>query len=178
MVPPESPSDGEWTRRIRSSPVSYLLLGLLILAVDVWTGPFLQFPVLFLVPVSLCAWYCRRSWAVTLSILLPLARLAFADYVDVIDQPAFLIANASIRIMVLSFIAYFVSRAARQQRALEARVNELAHICAWSRTVEYEGEWISFEQYLERRFHQKTTHGISPTEAARMLATLKEGRLE
>ncbi len=176
MVTPDAPTDVRWTRQVRESPLSYFLLGLLILTIDIWTGPFLQFPVLFLVPVSLCAWHCNRSWAVSLAILLPVARLAFAGYVDVIDQPVFLIANASIRIVVLSFIAYFVSRAARQQRELQSRVTELAHICAWSRTVEYEGEWISFEQYLERRFHQKTTHGISPTEAARMLATLKESR--
>lgn len=178
MLPetPGTPATAAWIARIRGNPATYLVLGLLILAVDIWTGPFLQFPVLFLVPVSFCAWYCGRSWAIALAVVLPLARLASAEYVDLIRQPAFLVANSSIRIAVLSFIAYFVARAARQQRELEARVIDFARICAWSRTVEYEGEWVSFEQYLERRFRQKTTHGISPAEAERMLATLKEGR--
>ncbi len=35
-------------------------------------------------------------------------------------------------------------------------------ICAWSKTVEHEGEWMTFERYLERRFGLMTTHGISP----------------
>lgn len=46
-----------------------------------------------------------------------------------------------------------------------ARLQHLVTICAWSRTVEYEGEWLSFENYLERRFNLSTSHGISPAEA-------------
>ncbi len=37
-----------------------------------------------------------------------------------------------------------------------------ARICAWSRTIEYEGEWLTFEQYLQRRFDYRITHGMSP----------------
>ena len=38
----------------------------------------------------------------------------------------------------------------------------LVTLCAWSRSVEYEGEWISFEEYLRRKFNISATHGISP----------------
>lgn len=38
----------------------------------------------------------------------------------------------------------------------------LVTLCAWTRSVEYEGEWISFEEYLRRKFDVSTTHGISP----------------
>ena len=38
----------------------------------------------------------------------------------------------------------------------------LVTLCAWTRSVEYEGEWISFEEYLRRKFDISTTHGISP----------------
>ena len=48
------------------------------------------------------------------------------------------------------------------------KLRELVKICAWSRTVEYGGEWLSFEQYLQRRFHVDTSHGISPAEAERV----------
>jgi CHASE3 domain sensor protein len=53
-----------------------------------------------------------------------------------------------------------------------SRLQQLARMCAWSRTIEYEGEWISFEDYLERRFNIATTHGISPTEAAKLRGEL------
>lgn len=35
-------------------------------------------------------------------------------------------------------------------------------LCAWTRTIRYEGEWISVETYLERRYGVLTSHGISP----------------
>jgi Predicted periplasmic ligand-binding sensor domain len=38
----------------------------------------------------------------------------------------------------------------------------LVTLCAWTRSVEYEGEWISFEEYLRRKFDISTTHAISP----------------
>jgi CHASE3 domain sensor protein len=38
----------------------------------------------------------------------------------------------------------------------------LVTLCAWTRSVEYEGEWISFEEYLRRKFNLSATHGISP----------------
>ena len=45
----------------------------------------------------------------------------------------------------------------------------LVTICSWSKSVEYEGEWITFEEYLLRKFKLRVTHGISPTEAARFV---------
>lgn len=41
-------------------------------------------------------------------------------------------------------------------------------MCSWSRTIEYEGEWLSFEQYLSRRFGIQTAHGVSPEAARRV----------
>lgn len=53
------------------------------------------------------------------------------------------------------------------------RLENFVNICAWSRTIEYKGEWISFEKYLERRFGINTSHGISPEEAERVFSELK-----
>ena len=44
---------------------------------------------------------------------------------------------------------------------------------AWSQIIEYRGEWLSFEQYLERRFNISTTHGLSPAEADKIFGALK-----
>jgi CHASE3 domain sensor protein len=46
-----------------------------------------------------------------------------------------------------------------------SKLKHLVTICAWSRTVEYENEWLSFEEYLLRRFNLNASHGISPVEA-------------
>ena len=44
----------------------------------------------------------------------------------------------------------------------------LIKICAWTQRVQWEGRWISFEEYLAKRFNLHVTHGISE-EAAREL---------
>jgi CHASE3 domain sensor protein len=44
----------------------------------------------------------------------------------------------------------------------------LVTLCAWTRSVEYEGEWISFEEYLRRKFDVSSTHGISPDALAQI----------
>jgi CHASE3 domain sensor protein len=44
----------------------------------------------------------------------------------------------------------------------------LVTLCAWTRSVEFEGEWISFEEYLRRRFDISTTHGIAPDALAQI----------
>ena len=53
-----------------------------------------------------------------------------------------------------------------------SRVRSLVTMCAWSRTVEYKGEWISFEEYLLQRFNIDTSHGISPEETRKALDDL------
>jgi CHASE3 domain sensor protein len=50
----------------------------------------------------------------------------------------------------------------------------LVTLCAWTRSVEYEGEWISFEEYLRRKFDIATTHGISPDALAEIDIGLAE----
>lgn len=35
-------------------------------------------------------------------------------------------------------------------------------VCAWSKTIEHQGEWLTFEEYLQRRFNFNISHGMSP----------------
>ena len=68
-------------------------------------------------------------------------------------------------IMLLALLA--VARGAEHYR-------NLVTLCAWTRSVEYEGEWISFEEYLRRRFNLSTTHGISPEAIDQLSVALDE----
>ncbi len=49
------------------------------------------------------------------------------------------------------------------------RTRRLVTMCAWTRTIQYEGEWLTFEDYLKRRFGLETTHGIRPDQADKIL---------
>jgi CHASE3 domain sensor protein len=54
------------------------------------------------------------------------------------------------------------------------RNQAMLHICAWSKTVQFSGEWITFEEYLMRRFGMNVSHGMSPAEAKKFLAEREE----
>jgi CHASE3 domain sensor protein len=76
--------------------------------------------------------------------------------------------EANTRLALLLVVAngvFFAIAAAALWRI--RKMEPLVTVCAWSRTIEYEGEWMSFEEYLGRRFDLRTTHGISPAEAER-----------
>ena len=156
-----------------SRSVTYVFLGASILLLDLFTGPFLLFPILFVIPVTLSAWFRSARLAYSLAVLLPLGRLLIAAFVDTPSPLPYLIANCLIRVAVLVFIAFLISRTARQTKELQQRLESLVTICVWSRTVEFQGEWISFEQYLLRRFNINTSHGISPEEAKKVFNELK-----
>jgi methyl-accepting chemotaxis protein WspA len=49
------------------------------------------------------------------------------------------------------------------------RAESVLHVCAWSKTVQFGNEWISFEEYLTRKFGLSITHGIRPEEMEKML---------
>jgi hypothetical protein len=50
------------------------------------------------------------------------------------------------------------------------RLNRLVTVCARSREISYEGEWMSLERYLARRFRIVVTHGIAPAQEELIMA--------
>lgn len=44
----------------------------------------------------------------------------------------------------------------------------LIKVCAWTKRVQWEGQWITFEEYLAKRFNLHCTHGISEEAAQRL----------
>lgn len=164
----------EETARSLAHPAACVALGAAILLLDLLTGRFLMFPILFVIPVVLPAWFGQRRLACALAVALPLGRLAIAALVEKPSGAGFAVANAAVRIAVLVLVALLVDRVARLTAELRRRVDAMVTVCAWSKTVEHRGEWLSFEEYLQRRFGVAITHGMSPAEAERVLAGLIE----
>ena len=72
---------------------------------------------------------------------------------------------------VLAMLFFFLVR------RLE-RMQEMVTICAWSKLIEFEGKWLSIEEYLSSRLHARVTHGISRDEAEKMLRLLEFEKLK
>ena len=49
-------------------------------------------------------------------------------------------------------------RLLRQMRQLE----DFLRVCSWCRRIDYKGEWMPLEEFMEQGFDTPTTHGICP----------------
>ena len=132
--------------------LSWIALSIACLGVDYRLGPFIQFPIVYLVPVSLAAWHSGRGLSLALAIVLPLCRLYF---ITLWDPPwSFLesVVNAAIRITVLTSFAWLVNRTAVQTRRLASEVTMLAGllpICRRCRKIRRaEGGWQELDIYV------------------------------
>ena len=70
----------------------------------------------------------------------------------------------------IAIVSFFLLRRFEQ-------MHEMITICAWSKLIEFEGEWLTVEEYLTRRLHTRITHGISHAESVKMLKLLEYEKL-
>lgn len=138
-----------------------------MVAVDYFTGPVIQFPIAFLLPVLLAAWFDSLLHALLLAITLPMIRLGFL--IGVWAAPWTVgeaITNAVIRICVLSLLAYFVGRTAQQYQAVLREVQILERIlpiCSYCKKIRDSKEsWQSLETYFHTHADIAFSHGLCP----------------
>ncbi len=134
-------------------PVTWLVLSVLCLAIDYQAGPMIQFPIAYLIPISLAAWSGGRWWGIGLAVTLPLCRLYFTTAIW--DSPQTLwesVTNAAIRVTVFVTFAWLIDRTARQMRALRhMRVLEgMLGVCSVCKRIHDDraDAWSPLEAYL------------------------------
>ncbi|MEO8327724.1 MAG: hypothetical protein ABI618_17880 [Nitrospirota bacterium] len=142
-------------------------MALVILIGDYVTGPTIQFPILYLIPVSLASWYSGFSWGLTFAVTMPLIRLYFYGMLWPIPLTTFDASiNTIIRILVLGGMAFLVNRTAMQTQALAKRVNVLEGflpICSFCKKIrDQNNTWQPLEQFITDRSNAQFTHGFCP----------------
>ena len=121
------------------------------LVVDYETGPIIEFPLVYLVPISMAAWFGGRTWGLVLAVVLPLCRLYFRT----IWNPPWTFVessvNAAIRITVFASFAWLIDRTAYQMRELRhTRLLEtMLGVCSVCRSIRNQRSdaWQSIEDY-------------------------------
>ena len=142
-------------------------LSVLLLIADYFSGPYIQFPITYLIPVALSSWYNGKRWGLVFAIVLPLVRWGFNTLAWTIPWTITESSiNALIRIAVLSCFALIIDRTATQTRILSRHVQMLEGllpICSYCKKIRDEGEeWQPMEKYIQARSAAKFTHGICP----------------
>jgi hypothetical protein len=151
---------------------SYFLLywfgiALILLIADYYSGPFVQFPITYLVPIALASWYNGRSWGLAFATALPLVRLCYNIFLwqvpwTFIESSV----NCLIRIVVFTSFVILLDRIARQNRQLTREVilmTGLLPICSHCKKIrDDKDQWQPIEQYITRRSDASFTHGVCP----------------
>ena len=142
------------------------ILSIVILVIDYRLGPFIQFPLLFILPVIIASWFISKWWGLFYAILLPIVRFYFT-IIWLVPWTTFESAiNALIRIGVLIILAYLTSKVASQTKKLEKEVKMLEGllpICSSCKKIrDNDNIWQPIEEYIIAHSDVSFTHGICP----------------
>jgi hypothetical protein len=138
-----------------------------MLSIDYLTGPNTQFPVVYMIPVGLAAWYSGRRPALLLAIAMPLVHVWWlaALWKQVESMPVLMTLTA-IRGAVIIAVALWVVRLAEHERELDRHVQALEgllSICSFCKKIRNEsGEWEQLESYVSSRSDARFSHAFCP----------------
>jgi hypothetical protein len=65
---------------------------------------------------------------------------------------------------MLLFLAVWllVSNSTRRLLKQVRQLEDFLRVCSWCRRIDYKGEWMPLEEFMEQGFDTPTTHGICP----------------
>jgi hypothetical protein len=133
----------------------------LVLVADLRTPRGLTVTALYVIPILLTLLSDRPS--ITFGIAASCSLLVLAGYffsADIGVPGWMVVADRAIVLLLLWMTAWLgveITRAKRRIRELEKWLT----ICAWTKQVNVEGEWIPVERYLSEYCGLKLTHGMS-----------------
>jgi len=147
-------------------PAYWLTLAVVILVCDYLTGPFIRFPILFLVPIALASRYSGRWWGIGLAVGMPVVRLWAVHGAGPPEDMIPTTMNAFIRMVVLVGFAFLIDRTTTQQRLLarEARaLSGLLPICSYCKKIRNaDGGWQPLEVYISQHSEALLSHSFCP----------------
>jgi hypothetical protein len=143
-----------------------------LIAADYLTGPDSQFPMLYVIPVTLAAWYSGRWPAVALAIAVPLLHVAFLMIMMGRPESAMLLVIMTLaRGAVILVMALWFARLSEHERQLQryvVKLEGLLRICAVCKSIRNEtGRWEPLEAFISDRSDADFTHGLCPRCVAR-----------
>jgi hypothetical protein len=159
-----------WAERIRVPDVALVLalaLAVLSLGVDYVTGPILQFPIVFILPIAIAARARLARLAALLVVTLPTARVAFEELLWTGHIPFVAeFAHWAVRGGVLGLVAYLIYRDAEHTALLAEEVRTLRGvlpICAHCKRIRDDAQaWHRLEAYITQHTHAVFSHGVCP----------------
>ena len=98
-----------------------------------------------------------------------LAIIAICYFNDLVKMPSLIFSGhpflvlyrqSTLEILLIFAIWLLVVMSTRRLLKRVRHLEDFMRVCAWCRRVDYKGEWMPFEEFLEQGFDTPTTHGI------------------
>ena len=89
--------------------------------------------------------------------LLKLPSLLFSDH-----PFAFVYRRSTLEMLLFLAVWLLVSSSTRRLLNRVRQLEDFMRVCAWCRRIDYKGEWMRLEEFMQQSFDTPTTHGICP----------------
>jgi len=89
--------------------------------------------------------------------LLKLPSLIFSDH-----PFAFVFRRSTLNMLLVLAVWLLVSRSTRRVLERIRYLEGFLRVCSWCRRIDYHGDWMPLEDFMEQGFDTPTTHGICP----------------
>jgi hypothetical protein len=142
--------------------VHWLALSAAIMTLEYYTGPFVQFAILLVFPVTVATVLHGVQIGVALGVLLPLLRLTYFATWPLPSSWGLAITDALIDVAILGGTAFLIDRIVRQEQQLQV-LRGLLPICSFCKRIRDEaGDWRQLETYIASRSAARFSHTFCP----------------
>jgi hypothetical protein len=142
----------------KTSALHWVIAAAAILVLDYTTGPFVQFPVLFVLPVALATITHGLRIGVLVAIVLPLVRLSFFLKWGLPSSWVLETIDTAVDVAILIGFSLLVYRLREQQRAIRV-LQGMLPICAFCKKIRDEGgQWRQLESFITERSGARFSH--------------------
>lgn len=142
----------------RIRPLHWIAASIIILMVDFVTGPFIQFPILFVIPVALATVTHGRLGGMVVGAVLPLIRLSFFLRWELPASLTLELLDTTVDIVILGAFSLLIEQIICQQREIRV-LQGMLPICGFCKRIRDEsGGWHQLESYISRHSGAKFSH--------------------
>ena len=143
---------------VRARAVHWVATSVAILAIDYVTGPFIQFPILFIVPVAIATAAQGLVVGSIVAGLLPLARLSFFLAWDLPSSWLMEAIDTVVDVVILVGFAALIQRILLQQRQIRV-LEGMLPICSFCKRIRDDtGQWRQLEMFISERSDALFSH--------------------
>lgn len=142
-------------------------ISVIILVADYFAGPFIQFPVTYLIPIGLAVWFNGSRCGLVFAVFLPLIRLFFNIALWTIPWTWIEASvNCAIRITVFTIFVLLMDKISKQNKELAKEVDMLTGllpICSNCKRIrDNSNNWEQMEAFITKKSHASFTHSLCP----------------